>query len=261
MNKTHFPDSSSMQQAVLQLLIMSSWLHTTARVQTNQASDLEGRSTYMIPSMPDDFWKREVLGWEQEVWAAMQMAVSQYAIGPKASDPFADAYVIAPQTEGEKALCGAQKMKKSGGFVNINVFGLAFVVAFSTLVAIVDITLLKFLVYLTRFRRALGPRIARWTQDGVWQLQRRAYEGEGHRNWTDLESEIPLMEKGHKLKDLPIMWRPGKSPMVKQPSSFASTDSMVSQQSSISELAAEDVVDSAPVVTEQRRSWFSFVRR
>lgn len=144
---------------------------------------------------------------------------------------------------------------------NINVFGLAFVVAFSTLVAIVDITLLKFLVYLTRFRRALGPRIARWTQDGVWQLQRRAYEGEGHRNWTDLESEIPLMEKGHKLKDLPIMWRPGKSPMVKQPSSFASTDSMVSQQSSISELAAEDMVDSAPVVTEQRRSWFSFVRR
>ncbi|KAH8630678.1 hypothetical protein IG631_15255 [Alternaria alternata] len=143
---------------------------------------------------------------------------------------------------------------------NINVFGLAFVVAFSTLVAIVDITLLKFLVYLTRFRRALGPRIARWTQDGVWQLQRRAYEGEGHRNWTDLENEIPLMEKGHKLKDLPIMWRPGKSPMVKQSSSFASTDSMVSQQSSISELAAEDVVDSAPVVTEQRRSWFSFVR-
>ncbi|KAB2107082.1 hypothetical protein AG0111_0g5246 [Alternaria gaisen] len=261
MNKTHFPDSSSMQQAVLQLLIMSSWLHTTARVQTNQASDLEGRSTYMIPSMPDDFWKREVLGWEQEVWAAMQMAVSQYAIGPKASDPFADAYVIAPQTEGEKALCGAQKMKKSGGFVNINVFGLSFVIAFSILVAIVDITLLKFLVYLTRFRRALGPRIARWTQDGVWQLQRRAYEGEGHRNWTNLESEIPLMEKGHKLKDLPIMWRPGKSPMVKQPSSFASTDSMVSQQSSISELAAEDVVDSAPVVTEQRRSWFSFVRR
>lgn len=143
---------------------------------------------------------------------------------------------------------------------NINVFGFSFVVAFSILVAIIDITLLRFLVYLTRFRRALGPRIARWTQDGVWQLQRRAYEGEGHRNWTDLESEIPLMEKGHKLNDLPIMWRPGKSPIIMQTSSFDSTDSMVSQQSSVSELAAEDVVESAPVVTEQR-SWFSFVRR
>jgi hypothetical protein len=68
------------------------------------------------------------------------------------------------------------------------------------------------------------------------------------------------MEKGHKLNDLPIMWRPGKSPIIMQTSSFDSTDSMVSQQSSVSELAAEDVVKSAPVVTEQR-SWFSFVRR
>jgi len=143
---------------------------------------------------------------------------------------------------------------------NINVFGLSFIIAFSVLVAIIDITLLKFLVYLTRFRRALGPRIARWTQDGVWQLQRRAYEGEGHRNWTDLESEIPLMEKGHKLKDLPIMWRPGKSPMMAQTSSFASTNSIVSEQQSVSELAAEDV-ESAPVVTESRRGWFSFARR
>ena len=143
---------------------------------------------------------------------------------------------------------------------NINVFGLSFVIAFSILVTVIDITLLKFLVYLTRFRRALGPRIARWTQDGVWQLQRRAYEGEGHRNWTDLESEIPLMEKGHKLKDLPIMWRPGKSPMMMQTSSFASTNSLVSQQPSVSELAAEDV-ENAPVITEQRRGWFNFSRR
>jgi len=143
---------------------------------------------------------------------------------------------------------------------NINVFGLSFVIAFSILVAIIDITLLKFLIYLARFRRALGPRIARWTQDGVWQLQRRAYEGEGHRNWTDLESEIPLMEKGHKLKDLPIMWRPGKSPMMVQTSSFASTNSMVSEQQSVSELAAEDV-ETAPVVTEPRRGWFGFARR
>jgi hypothetical protein len=142
---------------------------------------------------------------------------------------------------------------------NINVFGLSFIIAFSILVAVVDITLLKFLVYIARFRRALGPRIARWTQDGIWQLQRRAYEGEGYRNWTDLESEIPLMEKGHKLNDLPIMWRPGKSPMV-QTSSFATTNSLSSRQQSVSESAVEDV-ETTPVVTEQRRGWFSFARR
>jgi hypothetical protein len=68
------------------------------------------------------------------------------------------------------------------------------------------------------------------------------------------------MEKVHKLKDLPIVWRPGKSPMMVQTSSFSSTNSLRSQQQSISELAAEDV-ESAPVIIEQRRGWFNLARR
>ncbi|KAI4709015.1 hypothetical protein J4E89_006417 [Alternaria sp. Ai002NY15] len=255
-----FPEANSVQRAVLQLIVKAVWLHATVNVMSCKVTTMMSRGDFDIPSVPNGFWKQEVLGWEQEVWAAMQIQVSQHASGPQFGDPFKDDVFLKPETEGEKALCGAQKMRKSGGFVNINVFGLSFIIAFSVLVAIIDITLLKFLVYLTRFRRALGPRIARWTQDGVWQLQRRAYEGEGHRNWTDLESEIPLMEKGHKLKDLPIMWRPGKSPMMAQTSSFASTHSTVSEQQSVSELAAEDV-ETAPVVTEPRRGWFSFARR
>ena len=71
------------------------------------------------------------------------------------------------------------------------------------------------MIFLTRFRRALGPRIDRWIQDGVWQLQRRAYEGEGYRAWTDLEADIPLTDE-RKLKDLPILWVPGKSPALRE---------------------------------------------
>ncbi|KAI4607715.1 hypothetical protein J4E80_009456 [Alternaria sp. BMP 0032] len=255
-----FPEANEVQRAILELLIRSTWLHPTSDVLSCKVNTMISLNEFTVRDIPDDFWKQEVLGWEQETWGALQVMVSRHAIGPEEGDPLADGYRIEPKTEGEWTLCGAQKMKKTGGFVNINVFGLSFIIAFSVLVAIIDITLLKFLVYLTRFRRALGPRIARWTQDGVWQLQRRAYEGEGHRNWTDLESEIPLMEKGHKLKDLPIMWRPGKSPMMAQATSFASTNSIVSEQQSVSELAAEDV-ETAPVVTEPRRGWFSFARR
>lgn len=90
---------------------------------------------------------------------------------------------------------------------------------------LVDIIVLKFLVYLSHFRRQLGPRIERWIQDGVWQLQRRAYEGEGQRNWIDLEGEIPLTSRGELLKDLPTLWVPGKSPMVLQNQTFASNGS------------------------------------
>jgi hypothetical protein len=57
------------------------------------------------------------VGWEQESWAGMQIMVPQYAIGPKARDKLADRYVIPTSTDGEKTLCGAQKMKKSGEFV------------------------------------------------------------------------------------------------------------------------------------------------
>lgn len=85
----------------------------------------------------------------------------------------------------------------------------------SVFLAILDISILRIMLYLRRFRRALGPRIDRWIQDGVWQLQRRAYEGEGYRGWTDLESDIPLTEE-KKLKDLPILWLPGKSPALGQ---------------------------------------------
>jgi hypothetical protein len=47
----------------------------------------------------------------------MQIMVSQYAIGSKASDKLADPYVISPKPDGEKTLYGAQKLKKSGEFV------------------------------------------------------------------------------------------------------------------------------------------------
>jgi hypothetical protein len=93
----------------------------------------------------------------------------------------------------------------------------------------------------------------------VWQLQRRAYEGEGHRDWVDLEKEIPLMEKGHELKDLPIVWRPEKSPMMIQSDAFASTVS-ISSQHPLKNSVMVQVNELAEVTSDQGRGWFSFGR-
>ena len=112
---------------------------------------------------------------------------------------------------------------------NINVFALSFIIAFSLLAALIDITLLKFLVFLSRFRRALAPRIDRWVQDGVWQLQRRAYEGQGYRGWVDLEKEIPMTTDQKMLVDLPITWTPdkgGRGSVMESRSSMGSGRSM-----------------------------------
>jgi hypothetical protein len=121
---------------------------------------------------------------------------------------------------------------------------------------LVDISLLKFLVYLSRFRRHLGPRIERWIQDGVWQLQRRAYEGEGERDWTNLEGEIPLLkDKAHMLKDLPILWVPGKSPMAMQTRTFESTGSQETLRPAGDNVAANQ----RDMKSESR--WYMFRRR
>ncbi|KZM26287.1 hypothetical protein ST47_g2591 [Ascochyta rabiei] len=121
-----------------------------------------------------------------------------------------------PMINAEKQLCKMQKMRKSGKVPNrnANVFGLSFIIAFFVLVAILDIFILKFKIYFSKFRAALSPRIDCWIQDGIWQLQRRAYEGEGYRSWTDLEADIPLTDE-KTLKDLSILWLPGKSPALR----------------------------------------------
>jgi hypothetical protein len=106
-----------MQRAILQQLVVSIWISDTKRVKTNKVTKRMSHSGATIDNLPDDFWKQEVVGWEQESWAGLQIAFSSYAIGPKASDELADIYWIKPETAGEKALCTAQKMKKSGGFV------------------------------------------------------------------------------------------------------------------------------------------------
>jgi hypothetical protein len=74
--------------------------------------------------------------------------------------------------------------------------------------ALVNISLLKFIIYLDGSKKVLGPRTDRWIQDGVLQLQRRAYEAHGQGTWTQLGNDVPLTARGEKLADLPLESRP-----------------------------------------------------
>jgi len=67
-----------------------------------------------------------------------------------------------------------------------------------------DLVILRFLIYLSRFRRirGLGPRIERWTLDGVLQLQRRAFEYSGQGTWKRLDKDVPVTTSRVMLDDL-----------------------------------------------------------
>lgn len=82
---------------------------------------------------------------------------------------------------------------------NINLFGLTLMIVVSCLLTIIDLVILKFCIFLTSFKRALAPRIDQWIQDGVFQLQRRAYEANDRTEWERLDKEIPATVGNEKL--------------------------------------------------------------
>jgi hypothetical protein len=67
---------------------------------------------------------------------------------------------------------------------------------------------------MARFRSALAPRIDHWVQDGIFQLQRRAFEAQGQGCWKYLDQEIPVTLDGENLRELPVqsslVLRPGE---------------------------------------------------
>ncbi|ORY10988.1 hypothetical protein BCR34DRAFT_588267 [Clohesyomyces aquaticus] len=147
---------------------------------------------------------QEVIGWEAFVWAVLQTAVSDYAIGSAVREPSARAYMKNNTTKGEKELCQVQRVRMAGGFVTVNTFGLALIAVFSILSATIDFMLPRFSITLSKFRRAMAPKLDRGIRDGVFQLQRRAYEVEGRGSWQHIEKEKPVTTGNERLEDLPI---------------------------------------------------------
>jgi hypothetical protein len=92
---------------------------------------------------------------------------------------------------------------------NINLFALVFIVVVTCTILVLDFTFLRFLIFLSKFRRALEPRIDRWIQDGLLQLQRRAFEAQTGIMWEQLDQEVPLICATEKLPELTAQWYPG----------------------------------------------------
>jgi hypothetical protein len=109
----------------------------------------------------------------------------------------------------------------------------------SLFLAIVDIVLLKFLIFLSSFRKALSPRIDRWIQDGALQLQRRAYEARGQGTWSNLDKDVPLTNSGDMLDYLSM-----RSVSLAKPTSLSTPSTP-----SIASLSPSHVASTLPTST------------
>jgi hypothetical protein len=135
---------------------------------------------------------------------------------------------------------------------NVNVFGMVFVITVSVLFAIVDILLLRVLIFLDKLRPVLSPRIERWIQDGVLQLQRRAYEAHGEGTWSQLDKEVPLTRSNEKLDELPLASVPlPKSPTVSTPPNGAQSPRPVQTQPQTSQAQSTHTQPAQPHASPQ----------
>jgi hypothetical protein len=69
-----------------------------------------------IDSASSTQWINEATSWSKYLLASTQIILADFAMGPGSRSPRSKDKVHRPETEGEKTLCGAQKMRKSGGF-------------------------------------------------------------------------------------------------------------------------------------------------
>jgi hypothetical protein len=87
---------------------------------------------------------------------------------------------------------------------NIDVFTMTFIITFSMVVTLCNTLILRFFIFMARFRAALASRIDHWVQDGIFQLQRRAFEAQGQGCWKHIDQEIPTTIDGEKLCELRV---------------------------------------------------------
>ncbi|KAL5374349.1 hypothetical protein DPSP01_012021 [Paraphaeosphaeria sporulosa] len=203
-----FSDLTGLQQSLMKLLWAASFLNDV----TNGASSDELLAygltmNGLVTELPDNQWAKEVVNWENYAWAGFQIMMSDAAIGPITRTELADSYTNAPATAADSALCQSMRMRKAGGFANVNVFGLAFVLTFSAIISFINFFILRFFIFLKRFRKTLAPRLDRWVNDGIFQLQRRAFEANESTTWIDSEKEIPTTTYATTMSELPTVRR------------------------------------------------------
>ncbi|KAF7192392.1 hypothetical protein HII31_06424 [Pseudocercospora fuligena] len=145
----------------------------------------------MVDGVPGDQWKLDVKTMETYVRAQLQTMLAKQATGFEG----ARCMTYPPTTEAERLSCRNRKVVKQGGFANINVFGLAFTLVMFGVLTTLDFGVLRFFLLLEKPSTSRRSRIRHWIQDGVFQLQRAAYEAwEKDIVWTRQGKEIPTTQ-------------------------------------------------------------------
>lgn len=144
--------------------------------------------------VPHYQWKLEMFAWLNYLLAISQSSITHLAAGPGIVRSDFDALLPAKPLE-EADLCHSQRMGAPDGYSNINFVGFILVIGVSTVVMVANLTLVPVLKYLHRLNPRYFPRVKFWVEDGMLQVQRKAYEAVGYSDWSGTGSSVPVMSE------------------------------------------------------------------
>lgn len=113
---TAFQNTSSVQLSALKLLIASARRFTLI-LNSEKLLESWQQGNLITKQVPPDQCIIETRAMEAAVWSALQVSLSDYAIGPSIRSPEQEQYISKPNTTGDMQLYHSQRMRKAGGFV------------------------------------------------------------------------------------------------------------------------------------------------
>ncbi|KAF2728125.1 hypothetical protein EJ04DRAFT_504579 [Polyplosphaeria fusca] len=192
-----FPNASKSQAILLKSLMYAANTFGIAHMRSLNASSFLG-NTGQIDSLPSDQWIFEAKRWIAIELTAHQIVISDHTARNAVASSLYDRF---PATQAARSLCSLQKMRKSGGFININIFRLALILSFNLIVILLEIFLFRFLVYLSRYKKLLSPRINIWVQDSILRLRRRSYETLDESTWRNTNKRVPTLADAEHIRN------------------------------------------------------------
>ncbi|CAK4034557.1 Hypothetical predicted protein [Lecanosticta acicola] len=142
--------------------------------------------------LPKDQWRREVTNWFAVGLAQIQAKMLAYATGP--NDPAFYPYLNV-SSAGYLHGCGNQRIHSASGQVNFDLAALIILIAVGAAFIVFGLAFESVMDWITKRRPQWRRKHAAWVVDGLFQIQKRALEAEGIKDWQFEESEVPISKE------------------------------------------------------------------
>lgn len=146
--------------------------------------------------LPNDQWRAELGRWFSVNLQLIQAGMIQTVTRPA---ELADLITFRSLADDPVWLadCGRQRVRNAIGVVNFNFSALIAVLVVGGVIIIAGLGVDKAVGFFQkRFDRGAQPRTW-WLLDGIFQLQRLAYQGIGVGPWDDIDKDIPTTSAAH----------------------------------------------------------------